>query len=185
MKLKGYLSGLLCLPRCPWSRGSVSSPKRFLYTVLTSVFFLKDYGVKRSLNLESCVAGKGSEVFTHSLCNCQPYASSPEPSAYVLQIGCGRKTFPLFVCLATESHHNLLKVWSTLKLEELPSFIRVDDLKAIKLTTGIGTLDSCAVFQPLEEFVAFMHLLDVHWVPILRKLLKLNTVTMSLTMHVI
>ncbi len=28
-------------------------------TVLKSVFFLKDYGVKRSLNLESFVAGKG------------------------------------------------------------------------------------------------------------------------------
>ncbi len=83
-----------------------------------------------------------SDLFTHSLCKCQPYASSPEPSAYILQNGCGRKT--------------------TLKLEELPSFIRVADLKAIKLTTGIGTHDSCVVFQPLEEFVACMRLLDVH-----------------------
>ncbi len=103
-----------------------------------------------------------SEVFTHSLCKCQPYASSPEPSAYILQNGFGRKTFPLFVCLAAESQHNLQKVWSTLKLEELPSFIRVADLKAISLTTGIGTHDSCVVFQPLEEFVACMRLLDVH-----------------------
>ncbi len=103
-----------------------------------------------------------SEVFTHSLCKCQPYASSPQPSAYILQIGCGRKTFPLFVCLAAESHHNLQKVWSTLKLEELPSFIRVADLTAIKVTAGIGTHDSCVVFQPLEEFVACMRLLDVH-----------------------
>ncbi len=62
---------------------------------------------------------------------------------------------------ATESQHNLQKVWSTLKLEELPSFIRVADLKAIKLTTYIGTHDSC-VFQPLEEFVACMRLLNVH-----------------------
>ncbi len=45
---------------------------------------------------------------------------------------------------------------------------RLDDLKAIVLTTGIGTHDSCVVFQPLEEFVACMRLLDVHWVPILR-----------------
>ncbi len=36
------------------------------------------------------------------------------------------------------------------------------DLKAIKLTTGFGTHDSCVVFQPLEEFVACMRLLDVH-----------------------
>ncbi len=27
----------------------------------------------------------------------------------------------------------------------------MDDLKAIKLTTGIGTLDSCVIFQPLEK----------------------------------
>ncbi len=103
-----------------------------------------------------------SEVFTHSLCKRQPYAPSPEPSTYILQIGCGRKTFPLFVCLAAESQHNPQKVWSALLLEELPSFIRVADLKAIKLTTGIGTHDSCVVFQPLDEFVACMRLLDVH-----------------------
>ncbi len=59
-------------------------------------------------------------------------------------------------------HHNLQKVWSTLKLEELPSFMRVADLKAIKLTTGIGTHDSCVVFQPFEEFVSCMRLLEVH-----------------------
>ncbi len=78
------------------------------------------------------------------------------PSAYILQNGCGRQIFPLFVCPAAESHHTLQKVWSTLKLEELPSFICVADLKAIKLTTGIGTHDSCVVFQRLEECV------DVH-----------------------
>ncbi len=78
------------------------------------------------------------------------------------QNGCGRKIFLLFVCLAAESQHNLQKVWSTLKLEELSLFIRVADLKAIKLTTGIGTHDSCVVFQPLDEFVACMRLLDVH-----------------------
>ncbi len=66
-----------------------------------------------------------------------------------------------FRYLSAESHHNLQKVWSILKLEELPSFIYVADLKAIKLTTGIGTHDSF-VFQPLEEFVACMRLLDVH-----------------------
>ncbi len=71
-------------------------------------------------------------------------------------------TFPLFVCLAAESHHNLQKVWSILKLEELPSFICVADLRAINLTTGIGTLDSCVVLQPLGEFVVCMRLLDVH-----------------------
>ncbi len=103
--------------------------------------------------------GRVSEVFTHSLCK---YASSPEPLTYILQNGCGRKTFPLFVCQAAESHHSLQKVWSTLKLEDLPSFIRVADLKAIKLTTGIGTHDNRVVFQPLEEFVACMRLLDVH-----------------------
>ncbi len=101
-----------------------------------------------------------SEVFTHSLCKCQPYDSSPEPSAYILQIGCGRKIFP--GCLAAESHHNPQKVWSTLELEELPSFIRVAVLKAIKLRTGIGTHDGCVVFQPFEEFVACMRLLEVH-----------------------
>ncbi len=83
-------------------------------------------------------------VFTHSLCKCQPNASSPEPSAYILQNGGGRKTFPLFVCLSAEAHHNLQKVWPTRKLQELPSFIRVADLNAIKLTTGIGTHDSGA-----------------------------------------
>ncbi len=103
-----------------------------------------------------------SEVLTHSLCKCQAYVSSPEPWAYILQNGCGRKTVPLFVCLAAESHHNLQKIWFTLKLEELPPFIRAADLKATKLTTGIGTHDSCVVFQPLEEFVAGMRLLDVH-----------------------
>ncbi len=72
------------------------------------------------------------------------------------------KNFPLFACLAAESQHNLQKVWSTLKLEELPSFIRVADMKAIKLTTGIGTHDSCVVFQPLEEFFVSMRLLDAH-----------------------
>ncbi len=119
----------------------------------------------------------------------RPHALSVRAAAFRNKrravIACGRKTFPLFVCLAAKSHHNLQKVWSTLKLEELPSFIRVADLKAIKLTTGIGTHDSCVVFQPLEEFVACMRPLDVHWVPILKKILKLNTVTMSLTMHVI
>ncbi len=104
-------------------------------------------------------------------------------SAFILQNGGGRKTFPLFVYLAAESHHNLQKVWSTLKLKELPSFVRVADLKAIIWTTGIGTHDRCVVLQPLEEFVARMRLLDVHWVPILRKILKPNAVTMSLTMR--
>ncbi len=67
-----------------------------------------------------------------------------------------------FVCLAAESHYNLQKVWSTLKPEELPSFIRVADLKAIKITTGIGTHTNCAVFQPYEELVACKRLLDFH-----------------------
>ncbi len=35
------------------------------------------------------------------------------------------------------------------------------DLKAIKLTTGIGTHDSCVVFQPLEEFVASPYAFDI------------------------
>ncbi len=83
-----------------------------------------------------------SEVFTHSFCKCQPYASSPEPPAYILQNGRGRNTFPRFVCLAAESHHNLQKAWSTLKLKQLPSFVRVADLKAQSETTGIGTHDS-------------------------------------------
>ncbi len=133
-------------------RGSISSSRRFWYTALTSVFFLKDYWVKRSLNLESCVAQRVSEVFTHSLCKCQPCASLSVPSAYILQNGCGRNIFSLFVCLAAESHHNLQKVWSIFKLQVLPSFMRVADLKANKFTTGIGTHDSCVVFQPLEEF---------------------------------
>ncbi len=75
--------------------------------------------------------------------------------------GC-RKTFPLFVCLAAESQHYLLKVWSILKLKELPSFVRVAALKAINFTTGIGTHDRCVVLQPRERFVACMRLLDVH-----------------------
>ncbi len=120
-----------------------------------------------------------SELFTYSLCKCQPYASLTEPPAYILQNGAGRKTFPLFVCLAAELHHNLRKVWSTLKLKELPSFVRVADLKAKNLTTGIGTHDGCVILQPLEQFVARMHLLDVHWVPILRKNLKLNTMCLT------
>ncbi len=85
--------------------------------------------VKRSLNLVSCVAERVSEVFTHSLFKCQPYASSPEPPAYSLQNGGGRNTFLLFVCLAAESHHNRQEVWYTLKLKELHSFVRVADLK--------------------------------------------------------
>ncbi len=178
MKLKSYLSGRLCLARCPRSRGSVSSPTRLLYAPLTSVFFLKDYLWNEAWIWNRALRERVSEVITHSLCKCQPYASSLEPSAYILQNGGGRKTLPLFVCLAAKSHHNLQKVWSTLKLEELPSFIRVADLKAINLTNGIGKHDSCVVFQPPEEFVACMRLLDVHWVPILRKILKLNTVTM-------
>ncbi len=117
-----------------------------------------------------------SKVFTHSLCKCQPYA-------YILHNGGGRNTFPIFACLAAESHYNPQKIWSTLKLKELPSFVRVADLKDIHLTIGIGTHDSCVVFKPLEEFVARMRLLDVHWVPILRTFFKLNTVTMSLTMR--
>ncbi len=47
-------------------------------------------------------------------------------------------------------------------LSAWPSFIRVVDLKAIKLITGIGTHDSCVVLQLLEEIVACMRLLDVH-----------------------
>ncbi len=93
------------------------------------------------------------------------------------------KDLPLFVCLAAESQHNLQKVWFTVKLKELPSFVLEADLKAINFTTGIGTHDSCVVLQPLEEFVAHMRLLDVHWVPILINCLKLNTVTRSLTMR--
>ncbi len=58
------------------------------------------------------------------------------------------------------------------------------DLKAINFTTGIGTHDSCVVLQPLEEFVERIRFLDIHWVPILRKILKRNTVTISLTMRV-
>ncbi len=42
-----------------WPFVLTTVPRRFLYTALTSVIFLKDYGVKRSLNLESCIAGKG------------------------------------------------------------------------------------------------------------------------------
>ncbi len=42
--------------------------------------------------------------------------------AYILQNGGGQKTFSLFIDLAAESHHNLHKVWSTRKLNELPSF---------------------------------------------------------------
>ncbi len=101
-------------------------------------------------------------MFTRSPCKCQPEASSPDPPAYILQDGGGRNTFPLFAGLAAKSHHNLQKVWSTLKRKELPSFVRVADLKAINLTTGIGMHDSCVVLQPLEEFVARMRLLDVH-----------------------
>ncbi len=51
---------------------------------------------------------------------------------------------------------NLQKAWSTLKLKELPAFVRVADLKVISLTTGIGTHDSCVVLQPLEEIVVRM-----------------------------
>ncbi len=101
-------------------------------------------------------------MFTHFLCTCQPYASSPEPLAFILQNGGGRKTFPLFFCQAAESHHNFQDVWSTLKLKEPSSFVHVADLKAINLTTGIGTHDIYVVLQPLEEFVARMRLLDVH-----------------------
>ncbi len=79
-----------------------------------------------------------SEIFTHSVRKCVPYASSPE----------------LFVCLAAESQHNLQKVWSALKLKELPAFVHVAGLKVINLTTGIGTHDSGVVLQPLEEFYA-------------------------------
>ncbi len=122
-------------------------------------------------------------MFTHSLCKCQPYASSPEPSAFILQNGGGRKTFPPFVCLAAESHHNLQKVWSPLKLKELPAIVRMADLKGINSTTGIGAHDSCVVLQSLEEFVACMRLLDVHLMRILRIFFKLNTVTMNLIMR--
>ncbi len=81
---------------------------------------------------------------------------SPELSADILRNGGGRKTFPPFVCLAAESYHNLHKVWSNPKLNRLPSFVLVADVKAISLTTGIGTHDSRAVLQPLEEFVALI-----------------------------
>ncbi len=101
-------------------------------------------------------------MFSHSLCKCQPYVLSPEPSAYILQSGGCRKTFPLCVCLTAGSHHDVQKVRSTLKLEELPAFVRVSDLKVINLTTGIGTHDSRVVLQPLEEFIARKRLLDVH-----------------------
>ncbi len=50
---------------------------------------------------------------------------------------------------------------TTVKLKDLPSFARVADLKAINLTTAIGTHDSYVVLQPLE-CVARMRLLDVH-----------------------
>ncbi len=92
-------------------------------------------------------------MYTHSPCERQPYALSPELSADILQNGGGRKTFPPFVCLAAESYHNLHKVWSTRELNELLSFVLVADVKAISLTTGIGTHDSRAVLQPLEELV--------------------------------
>ncbi len=48
--LKSYLSGILSLRRCPWSRGNVRFPRRFLYIAMTCVFFLKVSVVKRSLN---------------------------------------------------------------------------------------------------------------------------------------
>ncbi len=102
---------------------------------------------------------------------------------YIALASIGLYTFPLFVCLSAESQPNLQTVWSTLKLKELPSFVRVADLKAINFTTGICTHESCINLQPLEEFVARMRFLDVHWVPILRKSLKLNTITRCLTMR--
>ncbi len=48
-----------------WRRGSVSSPRQFLYTALF-VFLLKNYVLEQGLNMESCVAGKGCRS-VHSL----------------------------------------------------------------------------------------------------------------------
>ncbi len=54
-------------------------------------------------------------------------------------------------------HHNLQKVWSTLKLDELPSFVLVADLKVINFATVISTHASqqpcayCFSSRPLWE----------------------------------
>ncbi len=81
--------------------------------------------------------------------------------ALVHCIGVHRLIYVSPICLP-ETQHNLQTVWPILKLKQLPSFVRVADLKAINFTTGICTHDSCVLFQPLEEFVARMRLLDVH-----------------------
>ncbi len=160
MKLKSNLSGLLCLARCPWNRGSVSSPRRFLYTRLTSVSFFKVYVLNRSLNFwNRALLDKITEVYTRSLWMRQTKSSSPEPSGYVLQNGCDLKPPPLSDCLAAESHRYLQKVWSTIKLNELPAFVHVADLKTISFTTGIGTHTSRVVLQPIENL---LRSLDFH-----------------------
>ncbi len=75
---------------------------------------------EKSFIWEWCIVGKRFRKFTLILFEYILYASSPEPSAYVLQNRGGRKTAPLGVCQAAESHHILQKGWSTLKLDELP-----------------------------------------------------------------
>ncbi len=52
-------------------------------------------------------------------------------------------------------------------LKKLPYLVRVANLKAINLATGISTHDSCTVLQILEEFIERMRLLNVHLGPIL------------------
>ncbi len=107
---------------------------------------------KIELGIMHC--GKRFLKYTLILFEYQLYASSPEPSVNVLQNTGNWKNIPLVVCQATESHHNLHKVWYTLKLNELPSFVLVADLKDSSLTTDIDMPVSHVVLRPLEEFFA-------------------------------
>ncbi len=79
----------------------------------------------------------------------ESYTAWPQPSAYILQKRGGRRTIRLAVCLA-----NLKKVWSTLKLDELPSLALVANWNIINLTNGIDAHISQVVLKPLEEFFA-------------------------------
>ncbi len=91
-------------------------------------------------------------MYTLILFDRQLYASSPEPSAYVLQnIGIG-KTIPFAACQTAELYYNFHKTWSTLKRNELHSFEPVADLKDIALSTGINTPASHVTLWPHEEY---------------------------------
>ncbi len=106
---------------------SVGSPRRFLYTALTSVFFLNDYCGETKLEFGIVGCGKGFPK-----CSLIPFVNVNHYfhhlSHRIIFFRVEVAEIP-FHCLAAESHHNHQEVRYTLKLKELPSFVRVADMK--------------------------------------------------------